>query len=111
MSMKYEYLEELKNDFIKALQTETQKATNEDDMSDLEDIAEDILNMIPMELLQSDYITRTTIAGYIDGENTQKINKFMQKVCDDCVFHLDDEDVCDRLESCVNEFIEETKGE
>ena len=113
MSMKYEYLEQLKRNFIEALQAETAKATNEDDFSDLEDIAEDVLNMIPTELLQSDYITRTTIAGYIDPENTQEINQFMQKVSDDCVFHLDDETVCDDLQYCASEFIEQQnkKGE
>jgi hypothetical protein len=110
--MKYEYLQEKANDFIKCLQEATKLATNEDEYSDLEDIAEDVLNCIPNELLQSDYITRTTIANYIeDGEDTKTLNKFMQKVCDDCVFHLDDEAVCDNLEVCANKFFEENKGE
>ena len=118
MSMKYEYLEELKNDFIKALQAETQKATNEDDMDELSSIAEDLVSGIPVELMMKDYWTRSAIKNYVmkvDAPDkmgdTQYITRYMRYIYSEDAVYFGDY-VNENLIETYKEFEEhENKGE
>lgn len=118
MSMKYEYLEELKNDFIKALRMETQKATNEDDMDELSSIAEDLVCEIPIELIIKDYWTRSAIKNYVMKVNapdkmgdTQYITRYMRYLYNEDAVYFGNY-VNENLIETYEEFEEhENKGE
>lgn len=118
MSMKYEYLEELRNDFIKALQAETRKATNEDDMDELSSITEDLVSGIPVELMIKDYWTRSAIKNYVlkvdapdKMDDTPYITRYMRYLYSENAIYFGDY-VNDNLIECYEEFEEhENKGE
>lgn len=106
MSIKYEYLEELRNIFINALQEETKKADNEDDMEYLASIAEDTLCAIPVELIQKDYWTRNTIATRLPEENQQDtsfINGLMQYIYSQDAIYMGDY-VIENIDECIDEY-------
>ena len=117
MSEKYKYLEKLKNDFIKAIQEETQKASNEDDMDVLSSIAEDLLCGVPVELMLKDYWTRSAIKNYVmkvDAQDkmndTQYITKYMRYLYSEDAVYFGDY-VNENLTECYEDFEEhENKG-
>lgn len=109
MSMKYDYLEELKNNFITALQEATKRAKNEDDMEYLDAIAEETICEIPIELAQKDYWMRSAIKGKIseDKENdTEYINRFMRYIYSQDAVYIGDY-AQENIEECYEEFVEQ----
>lgn len=109
MSIKYEYLEELRNSFIKVLQEETKKANNEDDMEYLASIAEDALCAIPVELIQKDYWTRNTIATRLPEEKQQDtsfINGLMKYIYNEDAIYFGDY-VIENIDECIDEYVEQ----
>lgn len=107
MTMKYEYLEELKNNFINALQDATKKATNEDDMNALDSIAEDLVCEIPTELMQKDYWTRSAIIGRLPEEkqqDTQFINGLMKYIYNEDAVYMGDY-VVKNIDECFDEYV------
>lgn len=114
MSMKYEYLEELKNDFINALQDAVKKADNEDDMDELDAIAEDAICGLPIEIIQKDYWTRSAIKSRIADEKQQDtdfINRFTKYLYNEDAIYIGDY-ATQNIDECYEEFTEhENKGE
>lgn len=112
--MKYEYLEELKNNFITALQDAVKNANNEDDMDELDAIVEDAICEIPIEIIQKDYWTRSAIKSRMVDEKQQDtayINRFMKYLYNEDAIYIGDY-ATQNVDECYEEFVEhETKGE
>lgn len=98
---------EYKIAFIKELKKLEKECGNESDFDDLVYVVEDILNSIPHTLLHTDYAPRSIIRTYLnDDEPIQFVNKFMEQLYLDNVFHLDDDKLCDDIEYAKNKFYE-----
>ena len=117
MSMKYEYLEELKNNFITALQSAVKCADNEDDMDELDAIAEDTICELPIEIIQKDYWTRSAIKSRMvdivdeKQQDTNYINRFMKYLYNEDAIYIGDY-ATQNIDECYEEFVEqENKGE
>ena len=96
---------EYKTAFIEELQKLEKECGNEVDFDELVYVVEDVLNSIPHTLLHTDYIPRSICRSYLnDNEPTQFVNKFMEQLYLDNVFHLDDDNLCDDLEYALKEF-------
>lgn len=86
----------LKNELIKAIATAEKQATNEQQYQDLTDICVDLLDAIPITLLQKDYFPRQFIREKVneldenDKDNTQKINQVMQYLYDQDAIYIGD---------------------
>lgn len=107
MSMKYEYLEQLKNDFINALQDAVKRANNEDDMDALDGIAEEAICEIPVELMQKDYWMRSAIIGRLPEEkqqDTKFINGLMRYIYNQDAIYFGDY-VVENLDDCIDEYV------
>lgn len=115
MSMKYDYLEELKNDFINALQDAVKHANNESDMDALDGIAEDAICEIPVELMQKDYWMRSAIIGRLPKkkqQDTKFINGLMRYIYNEDAVYMGDY-VVENIDECIDEYVEQEnkKGE
>lgn len=113
MSMKYDYLEELKNNFITALQDAVKHANNESDMDMLDGIAEDTICEIPIELMAKDYWCRSAIIGRLPEEkqqDTKFINGLMRYIYNEDAVYMGDY-VIENVDECIDEYVEQQGGE
>jgi hypothetical protein len=70
-------LTELKKQFLEELNNQKKLAKTEDDYSELESIAEDIMCGIPNELILKDYWTRSAVISRITDEDKQTDTKYI----------------------------------
>ena len=107
--MKYEYLEQLKNNFIDALQEETKNATNESDIVELTTLVEDAICKMPIELIQKDYWTRKAIKHRLPEEKQNDknfINGLMKYIYNQDAIYIGDY-VVDNIQECIEEYTEQ----
>ena len=105
MAIKYEFLEELKNVFVDALEKAEQEAKNEQEYDALSDIVEDLLAYIPITLCQKDYFMRNVIRDRMatkDKNNSELVNKVMQYLHSQDAIYIGDYAI-ENIDECIDE--------
>lgn len=108
MAIKYEFLDELKNVFVDALQKAEQEAKNEQEYDALADIVEDLLAYIPITLCQKDYFMRNVIRDRMatkDKNNSELVNKVMQYLYSQDAIYIGDYAI-ENIDECIEELNE-----
>lgn len=104
---RYKELIKLRDNFLDALNAQARLAKTEEDYNDLEDITEDVFNRMPIEVVQCDYIQRSTIKSYLfddDQKDMNKLNKFMRLVWESDAIRINDCCVTDDLQYASDKF-------
>lgn len=113
MSIKYDELLIKAQELVAELRAETDKAANEDDMNDLETIAQTLMSGIPDRLALSDYYGRSTIRDFIDEDkqdNTNYVDSVMIKCYEKNAVYINDDFAYNNIADCI-EFVKIEKGE
>lgn len=100
----------LVDEIIKRFKTQAENIKTEDEAGELEEIVIDLLDAIPITIVQKDYCTRTFIRGFLPKEkreDTELVNKLMQKCYDKDIVYLYDLDFCSNMEKIIEEITEE----
>lgn len=111
---KYNELITLRDTFLDMLSIAVNNATTQEQFEELESITEEIFNRIPREIASCDYIMRGVIQSYLDDNDKKdmnKVNRFMEQICNDNVFHLNDDYLCDDLQYAADKFYGKTKDD
>lgn len=99
-------LQMLVDEIIKRLKTQAENIKTEDEADELEEIVVDLLDAIPITIVQKDYCTRTFIRGFLPKEkreDTELVNKLMQKCYDKDMIYLYDLDFSSNVENIIKE--------
>lgn len=95
-------LEKLADKFITELNKQTKNAKNEETLTELENLAIDVICRIPIILVQKDYYGRSDIKSYLSESergNTKVVNKIME--------HLYNQDIISFCYDQTNQAIED----
>lgn len=107
--MSYTKLELLRDELLRELQKQTESATTEEQMEELNDIAVDIIDGIPVTLVQKDYMSRIFIKGYLhkkNQSNMKMVDDLMNKCWQNDLVILYDQE----FEEKINEIVDEIEG-
>lgn len=108
--MKHIKLKMLADEFIKELQDLNEKANTEDEMDELTEITIDLLDKIPITLVQKDYYTREFIRRFLPKEKRED-NKLVDKLMNRCyerdIVFLYDEEFSSNINEIIKQITEE----
>ena len=99
-------LKELRNDFAKLIKHCVRIARTEEEMDELTDIATEMAQSIPCELVQLDFFDRQAIRNRLptqQANNTQYINRLMKRCWEYDTFTLDYDSCIRDLYDCIEE--------
>ena len=100
--IKYDYLQEQANDFVKAVKLATQKAKTNEDMECISDIVSGMIIKIPDTIIVADTIDRYTVCHYADEELDKKtLDQVMQFIADNCLCSADDDQVVYDIDEAI----------
>ena len=107
--MSYTKLEMLRDELLRELKKQNESATTEEQMEELTDIAVDIIDGIPITLVQKDYMSRIFIKGYLHTKNQgnmKMVDDLMNKCWQNDLVALYDQD----FDEDINEIVDEIEG-
>lgn len=107
--MSYTKLELLRDELLRELQKQTESATTEEQMEELNDIAVDIMDGIPTSLIAKDFMSRHFVKGYLHKKNQRNmkmVDDLMNKCWQNDLVILYDQE----FEEKINEIVDEIEG-